>query len=467
MENKIGADLPLDVSSRVEALLSLVSEIGKRVKDSPAISGLLRDFREMAQEYILLFESSLRESSELSPREKWLSRHEMLDKLTTEWHLIYSLASATELGSPFLAKFQPYVDQAVEDIGLADAEGNFLLIPTFGESFSLVTVRYSTSNIAILKLPISVIHSPWEVSVIWHEMAGLKVIKIRQQITDFLEAYAEEKHLDVPVARKMPDGSLLTQLFDRIVNNKRLDADFKNKLKEFFTFMENIAPRQDDIWSQDWFEQLYEDACSVFAFGESFVPVLEKILGRQARKLSADRKHPDLTTRIQVAKRLLALQKKAAPPPANNVERLTDDLLWAFIDQNRSDSVSALPVAYLDPENVSQARQEVIDAMRVFNEKFGDLLGTINEERFDFGHMAAFSGDRKSASYISEDDRAARVREKLLELFANSDLNGLLNIPFSASDELDFESHTAADQWQNMYIGSSSHGGHNVYHWGH
>jgi hypothetical protein len=40
---------------------------------------------------------------------------------------------------------------------------------------------------------------------------------------------------------------------------------------------------QTGAWSQDWFEQLYEDACSVFAFGEEFVEVLRKILGRQER----------------------------------------------------------------------------------------------------------------------------------------------------------------------------------------
>jgi len=209
MENGMGAGAPVDISSRAESLFKLVEEIEKRVQESPIIYGLLRDFREMAHEYILLFELKLSEVSGLSPREKWLKRHAMLDKLTTEWHLIYSLASATELGNTHLAKYKPCVDLAAADIGLADAGGNYLLIPIFGESFSLTTVRYSTSNIAILKMPISLIESPWEVSVIWHEMAGLQVIKIREQIRDFLEGYAKEKILAAPVARKMPDGSLL------------------------------------------------------------------------------------------------------------------------------------------------------------------------------------------------------------------------------------------------------------------
>ena len=77
-----------------------------------------------------------------------------------------------------------------------------------------------------------------------------------------------------------------------------------------------------EIWSQDWFEQLYEDACSVFAFGKDFVSVLEKILSRQARKLTADLKHPDLNTRLLVANRLLALGQGNAPAPQNDTERL-------------------------------------------------------------------------------------------------------------------------------------------------
>src|SRR5215212_6642098 len=99
----------------------------------------------MAREYILLFEQGLKGQTSGKPRDRWLQQHEMLDKLTREWHVIYSLASSTELGSSLLGKFQAYVEQAIEDIGVANPTANFLLIPIFGESFSLVTVRYSTS----------------------------------------------------------------------------------------------------------------------------------------------------------------------------------------------------------------------------------------------------------------------------------------------------------------------------------
>src|SRR5919109_1713946 len=148
-QTKIGAALPVDVGSRLKSLFDLVSEVRKRVRPIPVLSDLLGDFQEMTREYTLLFEASLKGQTSREPRDKWLRRHEMLDKLTREWHVIYSLASSTELGSSFLSKFQPYVEQAVDDIGVAKAKKNFLLIPIFGESFSLVTVRYSTSNVAI------------------------------------------------------------------------------------------------------------------------------------------------------------------------------------------------------------------------------------------------------------------------------------------------------------------------------
>src|SRR5262245_31565559 len=99
-----GADLPLDVHSRVGALLSLVADVSERMRDFPVLFNLIHDFHEMAKAYILLFEAKLKTSDSMSPREKWLRQHEMLDKLTREWHVIYSLAAATELGSSFLSK---------------------------------------------------------------------------------------------------------------------------------------------------------------------------------------------------------------------------------------------------------------------------------------------------------------------------------------------------------------------------
>jgi hypothetical protein len=249
----------------------------------------------------------------MEPDDKWLKRHEMLDKLTREWHLVYSLASSMELGSSFLAQYKPYVDQAIEDLGLPESGEDLLLIPVFGEKFSLVTFGYSSRNISILNLPVSVIHSPWELSVIWHEMAGLKVARTRGQITDFLKNYATRNHLRLPTRPGLPKSDILNQLFKRIENGETLDTHFLVDIRDFIMKGRRTQPGRVQLWSQDWFEQLYEDACSVLAFGDVFVPVLEKILRRQARKLTADWKHPDLDTRIQVARRLLALQKGNAP----------------------------------------------------------------------------------------------------------------------------------------------------------
>ena len=456
---KTGADLPLDVRSRVEALLSLVSDISERMVQFPVLVDLIHDFHEMAKAYILLFEAKLKISDSLNPRDKWLKQHEMLDKLTREWHLIYSLAAATELGSSFLGQFQPYVDQAAKDIGLTDTRGDFLLIPTFGESFSLATVGYSSSNIAILNLPISVIHSPWEFSVIWHELAGLKVIKIRDQIKEFLETYAEENNLTLTDGRKLPGNDLIATLFKRITEGRRLGKEFKLEVKEYLSSGNGAVHKQDEIWSQDWFEQLYEDACSVFAFGEEFVSVLRTILGRQARKLTADRKHPDLITRIQVARRLLALQKGSAASPATPTERLTDNLLWAFLNQKRTDLVSALPVAFLDAEILPEVRRELIGQMKVFNETFGDLEGgTIHVKPFDFGSMSLV-GVKASA-------RPNHIQEKLLKIFEDSDIDRLLNIPFSPTDEVYFPNHGSSD-WGEMSVYDTNHGVHKVWHFPH
>jgi hypothetical protein len=458
-------DLSVDVSSRIEGLLLLVKEIEGRVTTSPVLTELLRDFHGMAREYILLFETNL-QINPVDGRRKWILRHEMLDKLTREWHLVYSLACAVELGSSHLEEFTPYVIQAIEDIGLTNSKETVLLIPVFGESFSLVKVRYSSSNLAILNLPISVIHSPWELSVIWHEMAGLKVFGIRDKIKAFLESYAQENGLEVPEENILTRDNPVTKFMDDVVRENRLENNFKAKIKEFLTLEDKIRDRQTKMWSQDWFEQLYEDACSVFAFGEEFVRVLQTILSRQERKLIADWKHPDLDTRLAVARRLLALRKgNASFPPAPGAETLTDKLLWTFINQAKPDPAAALPVAYSDPlpNDLPEVRRKLIGEMQTFNQNFGNLdAGTINEERFDLGSMSGFA-EKASQRYIPETERNSRVRDKLLKIFLDANVDDLLKTPFSPADELSFYDHTA-NQFPVMYIGGSGHGGHTVLH---
>jgi hypothetical protein len=231
-----------------------------------------------------------------------------------------------------------------------------------------------------------------------------------------------------------------------------------------------------ELWSQDWFEQLYEDSCSVMAFGEVFIPVLKKILSRQSRKLSADWKHPDLETRIQVAERLLALQKGKAPKPVNNTERLTDNLLWAFIQETRSDPAVALPIAFPDGAPLPEVRKNLISDMRVFIEKIGELQpGTIAESGFEFGPMMQFAEPAKQSarSFPSEAGRYSLVKDKLLHLFpADAGIDDLLRLPFSPSDELNFEEHdhnlnTWLELSQPMYTRASNHGGHYVLHLNH
>ncbi len=462
------AVLPLDVSSRVRGLLSHVAEIRERVEAYPVLNSLIRDYQEMAKRYILLFELSLGASNRKGAQDRWLKRHEMLDKLTREWHLIFSIASAVELGSSYLERFQPYVKQAIEDIGLSDDGRDFLLIPVFGEAFSLVRIRYSSSNIVILNLPISVIHSPWELSVIWHEMAGLKVVELRDKIKAFLVAHPQQEDILSGEDPMLANGRLIADLFRRIANDEELEKPFLAQVKSAMNMDGGPEFMQSTAWSQDWFEQLYEDACSVFAFGEEFVEVLSKILSRQERKLTADRKHPDLATRLQVAHRLLALQNGEAPPPTTNAERLTDELLWAFIQQTKDDPVAALPVAYAKA-GMSATRQELLNAMQDFNASFGNLNeGTINELPIDLGPMSDFA-DRPSQSgksYIPEESRISRVSGRLDELFEDKSLEGLLKRPFSPSDELDFAGH-AADQRGFMEVRSSTHGVHGVIHFSH
>jgi hypothetical protein len=164
------------------------------------------------------------------------------------------------------------------------------------------------------------------------------------------------------------------------------------------------------------------------------------------------------------------LQEGTAPAPQNETERLTDELLWNFINRMKTDPVARLPVAYTSRGNMPELRRELIRKMKEFNDAFGDLeTGAISETRFEFGPMTSFAQKASQAAYnyVSDEQRTVRVKEKLDEIFKDAGVNELLAKPFSPSDELNFYEHSATDFWQTLYIGSSSHGGHYILHLSH
>ena len=435
VDESVLSGLPLDVYSRLESLFFHVRDIKNRVKD-PIYGQLVDDYEAMAMHFVTRWKAAVRDNPEV------LKSHEAVDKLTREWHTVTELIATVDLGESYLSQFQPYIQQATKDIGLSSTEDQYILIPTFGEYFALTRFEYSTTRLAMLKLPLSALNAPWEWSVIWHEVAGLKVQKVKEQLGKHWQNYVDEQGISTTPANE--EQVLFNTLFDRILTGKIIDRTLRGKLKPILqrsagngNSNEAESPAEAAIWPLEWLEQLFEDACSALAFGEDFIFAFEKILSRTASKLTADRGHPNLSTRLRVARRLLALKNGPEAAPVDSVERLTDELLWSFIKKQEAGSDGYLPVAFEKPGDTPDIRRKIIDIMREFrnasntvspypvslSQKVNELLGAVQLQQTPV---------QPTLGVIMENIRTQKVH-KLLPV---SEINALLETNLSHTDDL-------------------------------
>lgn len=457
---------PLDVYSRLQSLFFHVRDVSGRVNGP--LGQLVNDYEGMAIRYI----EATKAAFQAEGATETLKYHEMVDTLTAEWHTITELIATVELGRSYLGQFEPYILQASEDIGITDIRDHFLLIPTFGKYFALTSFKYSTTQLSMMKLPLSAITSPWEWGVIWHELAGLKVKKARGLLREHLESYAKQKGISLTDDQD-EEETLFKDLFDRILNGSVIDGTLRSKLQPFLKrrlgkSRSGGGPKRDRrIWSLDWLEQLFEDACSVLAFGDDLIFVFEKILGRESVKLKGDRRHPDLATRVTVAKRLLALKNNTAGKPADQVERLTDELLWNFLINQAVDSPGYLPLVFESPEKIPALRKDLMNVMGEYRKAFGSvspypdpLMNLVS--KFLPGNWNYTSSERKGPSI----EQTAALSSKL---FDGRTLDDLVNIELSDTDLLvDIRDHThgtsSPDSHENMSIKVHDRD-HTIYGW--
>jgi len=435
--------LPLDVSSRLAGLASHIADIKPRVTQS-ALSELLMDFEGTTMRFI----DSCKNATATPPESRWIKLHEAVDKITKEWHLITELLAHIDLGSSYTKQFERYVDLAMKDIGLEYLKDRYLLIPTFGEYFSLTTFKYSP-DLAMLKLPVSVIKAPWERSVIWHEIAGVKVKKIGKLLSDHLDKFKEKNNI---VGKEQAEDPFET-LFDRILNNKVIDKNFRADLKPLIRRRLGVGTiggrkRMPKTWTLDWLEQLFEDACSVLAFAEkedSFIFVLEKILSRNVNKLTDDQKHPDLSTRLEVANRLLENKRGTAKPSKSNNERLTDEVLWGFITKQKPGTPGYLPIAFEYYDDAQGTRKQLIEVMRDYKANFTNQPLVID------GMTTKLDGEKAQKLLPAEQtyhpSQYSQKPNQTSSIFENTkkSIEELLRVSLSEADEGDIKDHTHPD----------------------
>src|SRR5215216_2181599 len=116
--------LPIDVYSRLQSLFFHVQDIRNRATN-PVYGQLVDDFEEMAVRFIDSCKMAIAADPEIEP----LKLHQAVDKLLREWTVVIDLISTVDLGKSYLDQFQPFIQQAAEDIGLAGTDNQFVLVP--------------------------------------------------------------------------------------------------------------------------------------------------------------------------------------------------------------------------------------------------------------------------------------------------------------------------------------------------
>lgn len=383
---------------------------------------------------------------------------EALDKLVEEWERVYSFIainpkSDTKGTKEFLEHLTPIINTAIRDVGFNP--DSVRVIPQFGNAYSLGFFNYSDDFMA-LNVPLTKIKSPWEWTIFWHEIAGLRVRLLKTTLFEYQnllkelfeevkresnkelftdlkgiennpEKYGKEvdeffvacgmillvsgfsmafkKDFDTspslgdsnPISEKdllranakdlldflenndlslkntrmfFKDRSLpmimfsFDDLFPEIMDEFRAQQEARvinelhgslktevlnirkeigdaqgdstltlvSALRKALTLNEDFTARKKALdeqgWSGDWLEELFEDSFSVMNFNFEFLFIFDNVLRRYGRK---DQRHPPREVRLAVALSLKLLRHK---PQLKEVRTLPDDVAdWPAWDQ--------------------------------------------------------------------------------------------------------------------------------------
>lgn len=218
-------------------------------------------------------------ANRISEREVKISMQDGLEKLVVEWYRVYAVILAiranqsTGKARNIIQEMYPVLQTAREDVYLSP---DFLAILHFGQDFSMRFFNYM-ENIAALNMPLATFESPWEWTILWHELAGEKVRSMKNDDPYFFAAMFYE---------------IMSQLDEA-----------------------QAAEAEALGWSVDWLEELFEDSFSVVNFPIHFLYVLKNLLERRADLGGKGSRHPPQAVRLAAAMYNHLLEKGLADSP--------------------------------------------------------------------------------------------------------------------------------------------------------
>lgn len=294
-----------------------------------------------------------------------------LDKLRHEWQRLNTVAVASKTlakDEKLIEALKFVVEAAKISVGIAD---RIAIVP--GDAFALQFYAY-LKNFSILTVPIYSVQAPWEWSIFWHELAGAKAHRlkndtaieidtIREKLVLFHEHFQkkdtkERQHLLEIITRNNKYGdyaqgkeetglnlserqnNFSQRYLSRVFSDTKPDLSDLGSLEHQFERMLANLPNENKFaiyeqikekgWCVDWFKELFEDAWSVLAIREPFLEFFEDILSRH---VATDGIHPPLAVRLEVANELMNLMKSEveAENQTKSVEKIAAEQILKFI----------------------------------------------------------------------------------------------------------------------------------------
>jgi hypothetical protein len=242
------------------------------------------------------------EDGDIDAVEVKLKIQDALGKLVDEWHRVYAVISAlrsraaSKESKRLLDQMSPFVDVAMKDVALS--RETFPVALQFGQAYSLRYTNY-IDGFAALSIPLWVLESPWEWTILWHELAGEKVRMLKHGTPGYFDA-------------------MFTSVLDQVATKKER------------------AEIQKAGWSTDWVKELFEDSFSILHFPVHFLIVFKNLLERFPDGEKGER-HPPRAVRLAIAMCLhLQLKNYETLPPNMQDWGRSEWKIWdELIDENQ------------------------------------------------------------------------------------------------------------------------------------
>lgn len=273
--------IPLDSLWRFKSLLEHTTRLKnslssrKLQRDNNLVSHLLNDYQDLSIQLYSTLTDLLLTLDTLSDAEKNSKAHGLVNKLSRELEYLDSLTTSVLQNDSYYSKDQPdefswfenVIQLAANDLDV-DSDKLLVLFNLY-QTIGLRSFVY-TKEFYTLDLPVTMLGTPWEWSVVWHELAGIKVKDIRKRLPNIMKDTLKVVHNRVAVPSE---------------------------------------------WTEDYLEELFEDAGSVLVFGSELMDIFKAVLNRTYDQANIeDSRHPSKEIRENIANLLLGIQTPTATP---------------------------------------------------------------------------------------------------------------------------------------------------------